>query len=141
MALTKRLYKNHQTVITAENMNDIQDAILALEQMAGIIPGEGETTKIINVINLTGALTAAQAANHPDGLYWVANPVTFQDATGALTFHLSGLAAKNGSTWLGYGAGQEISINTNGAIVSCRYTIDAIGDISAVLDHVNGEVV
>lgn len=122
MALTKRLYKNHQTVITAQNMNDIQDAILALEQRAGIVPGEGETTKIINVINADSSLTAAEAAAHPDGLYWVEIPVTFTDSTGALTFQLLGLAAKSGYTWLSYNAGQEGTTDENGVLIGWRYT-------------------
>lgn len=32
MGLTKRVYENHKTVIPAENLNDIQDAIIALEK-------------------------------------------------------------------------------------------------------------
>lgn len=35
MALTKRNYVSGKTVITAENLNDIQDAIIALEGAAG----------------------------------------------------------------------------------------------------------
>ena len=31
MALTKVTYENHKTVITAQNLNDIQDAVIALE--------------------------------------------------------------------------------------------------------------
>lgn len=35
MALTKKNYENGKTVITAENLNEIQDAIIALEGAAG----------------------------------------------------------------------------------------------------------
>lgn len=102
MALTKRLYKEHETVITAQNMNDIQDSILALEQMAGIVPGEGETTKVINVINSAGTMTPASAARLGDGLYWMDLPLVFQDAGKTDSFEVSGLAAKNGLTWVVY---------------------------------------
>lgn len=125
MALTKRLYKNHQTVITAENMNDIQDAILGLEQLAGIVPGERETTKIINVINPAGSLTAAQAAAHPDGLYWVVNPVTFQTEDQTRVFTISGLAAKTGNAWQNYGTGQEGTTDETGVLISCQSTVMA----------------
>ena len=37
MALTKVEYVSGQTIITAENLNDIQDAILGLEETAGAI--------------------------------------------------------------------------------------------------------
>ena len=32
MALTKRVYQKGKTCITAQNLNDIQDAIIALEE-------------------------------------------------------------------------------------------------------------
>lgn len=117
MALTKRLYKDHETVITAQNMNDIQDAIIELEQMAGIVPGEGETTKVVNVINDAGNMTAAQAAAHPDGLYWVANPVTFQDSAKTESVEVSGLAAKSERTWCVYSTGALITTDENGVLL------------------------
>ena len=36
MALSKRTYVSGQTVITAENLNEIQDSILALESNGGV---------------------------------------------------------------------------------------------------------
>lgn len=117
MALTKRLYKNHETVITAQNMNDIQDAILALEQMAGIVPGEGETTKIINVINAAGTVTAAQAAAHPDGLYWVENPITLQNEAQSEQLEVVGLASKRGLTWYVYDNWSTGTTDANGVLL------------------------
>lgn len=135
MALTKRLYTNHQTVITAENMNDIQDAILELEQQAGIVPGEGESTKIVNVINSVGTMTAAEAAALPDGLYWVASPVTITDSTAAISFQLQGLAAKIGYTWLSYSTGQEGTTDENGVLTGWRYAA-----LPQVTESDNGKV-
>lgn len=117
MALTKRLYKNHKVVITAENLNDIQDSILALEERAGIVPGEGESTKIINVINSAGTLTAASAAAYPDGLYWVAQPITFSGSTEGDTLEVVGLASKSGYTWLVYGSGGSGTTDSDGVII------------------------
>lgn len=42
MALSKRTYVSGQTIITAENLNDIQDSIIALEKNDGIIPHIGD---------------------------------------------------------------------------------------------------
>ena len=42
MALTKRNYVSGETVITAENLNEIQDAIVALESNGGITPHIGD---------------------------------------------------------------------------------------------------
>ena len=41
MALSKRTYVSGQTIITAENLNDIQDSIIALEKNDGVIPHIG----------------------------------------------------------------------------------------------------
>lgn len=51
MGLKKRLYTDLETVITAENMNDIQDAIIALEDGLFIV----ESDKSGDVINITDA--------------------------------------------------------------------------------------
>ena len=42
MALTKRNYVSGETVITAKNLNEIQDAIITLESNGGITPHIGE---------------------------------------------------------------------------------------------------
>ena len=42
MALSKRTYVSGQTIITAENLNDIQDSIIALEKNDGITPHIGD---------------------------------------------------------------------------------------------------
>ena len=42
MALTKRNYVSGETVITAENLNEIQDSIIALESNGGITPTIGD---------------------------------------------------------------------------------------------------
>lgn len=42
MALSKRTYVNGQIIITAENLNDIQDAIITLESNGGITPSIGD---------------------------------------------------------------------------------------------------
>lgn len=121
MGLTKRLYKNHKTVITGENLNDIQDAILALEQLAGIVPGEGETTKIINVINAAGTMAASTAAGLPDGLYWVANPITFQDELKTDSFQITGMAEKDDLSWIDYGSGTVGTTDENGVLLNWLY--------------------
>ena len=42
MALTKRNYVSGETVITAKNLNEIQDAIIALESNGGVTPHIGD---------------------------------------------------------------------------------------------------
>ena len=42
MALTKRNYVSGETVITAKNLNEIQDAIIELESNGGITPAIGD---------------------------------------------------------------------------------------------------
>lgn len=122
MALTKRFYTNHKTVITAENMNDIQDAIIALEALAGITPGEGEATRNISVVNPNGNYTLAETVALPDGLYWFANPVTFKDDTQTETFQLNGLVAKTGDAWLTYDNGRTCVTDENGVMIAWTYT-------------------
>lgn len=53
MALIKRHYRNQETVITAENLNDIQDAIIALEEDSFSIDNE----KKGEAITITDAAT------------------------------------------------------------------------------------
>ena len=42
MALTKRNYVSGETVITAKNLNEIQDSIIELESNGGITPHIGD---------------------------------------------------------------------------------------------------
>lgn len=121
MALTKRLYINHKTVITAENLNDIQDAIIALEQVVGIVPGEGEATRTICVINPNGNYTLAETVALPDGLYWLVNPIIFTNADATETFRLTGLAAKTGSVWVVYDTGSCCTVDDAGVLQSWFY--------------------
>jgi hypothetical protein len=122
VALTKRFYTNHKTVITAENMNDIQDAIIALEALAGIVPGEGEATRNISVVNRNGNFTLVETVGLPDGLYWFDNPVTFKDDTQTETFQLYGLVAKTENGWLNYDTGRACVTDEFGVLIAWTYT-------------------
>jgi hypothetical protein len=122
VALTKRFYTNHKTVITAENMNDIQDAIIALEALAGIVPGEGEATRNISVVNRNGNFTLVETVGLPDGLYWFDNPVTFKDDTQTETFQLYGLVAKTENGWLNYDTGRACVTDDLGVLIAWTYT-------------------
>lgn len=71
MALTKRNYVSGKTVITAENLNDIQDAILDLERKDGVGMGitgaaVGQIAKI-TAVDENGVPTAWEAADMPSG--------------------------------------------------------------------------
>lgn len=48
MALNKRLYKDNETVITADNLNDIQDEIIANQQAIEELQKQGASTNIVN---------------------------------------------------------------------------------------------
>lgn len=65
MALEKVNYVAHKTKITAKNMNDIQDAIIALEKaiQSGVVGTAGSTDRIIYVDVL-----AKSWIPHPDGI-------------------------------------------------------------------------
>ena len=59
MTLQKRNYVDGQTVITAKNLNDIQDAIIELEENPGISDYEDLTNKPqINGTELSGNKSA-----------------------------------------------------------------------------------
>lgn len=128
MALTKVTYENHKTVITAQNLNDIQDAILELEKATGNVPGAGEATRTIAVINPRSNYTASEAAALPDGLYWVENPITFTNADKTESFSISGLSAKAGSAWLVYETGRTCEIDAAGVLIAWNYT--ALPDVT-----------
>lgn len=58
MGLTKREYKDHMTCITAQNLNDIQDAIIDLEKTA---QGGGLKHLVsLSEVGLSGVVTMAQ---------------------------------------------------------------------------------
>jgi hypothetical protein len=72
MALTKQTYVNNQTVITAENMNQIQDEIIRVAEVVdegGFIPEKGvdywtEADKSEIVADVLAALPAAEGASY-----------------------------------------------------------------------------
>lgn len=72
MALTKRTYVNNQTVITAENMNQIQDEIIRVAEVVdegGFIPEKGvdywtEKDKSEIVADVLAALPAAEGVRY-----------------------------------------------------------------------------
>lgn len=71
MALTKRNYVSGETVITAENLNEIQDAIIALESNGGVGMGitgatVGQIAKIATV-DENGKPTAWSPVDMPSG--------------------------------------------------------------------------
>lgn len=90
MVLTKRNYVSGETVITAKNLNDIQDAIIALERNGGggmdiLGATVGQIAKI-SAVDSNGAPTALEPADMPSGgggREWVkiGEVTTVQDAT------------------------------------------------------------
>ena len=71
MALTKMNYVSGQTVITAENLNDIQDAVLDLERKGGVGMGitgatVGQIAKI-SAVDDNGVPTAWEPVDMPIG--------------------------------------------------------------------------
>ena len=71
MALTKKNYVNGKTVITAENLNDIQDAVIDLESKGGVGMGitgatPGQIAKI-TAVDAQGKPTAWEPVNMPSG--------------------------------------------------------------------------
>ena len=135
MALTKRTYKDHKVVITAKNLNDIQDSIIALEKVVGIVPGEGEATRTISVVNPNGNLTLAEAVALPDGLYWFKNPVAFTNEDQTETFQISGLVAKQETAWLSYDTGTACATDDSGILQVWLYTC-----LPSVTEEDNGKV-
>lgn len=133
MSLTKRFYSNHKTIITAENLNDIQDAILELEALAGIVPGEGEATRTICVLNPNGNFTVPEAVALPDGLFWFAKPVVFYNSDRTETFELSGLMAKAGNSWLSYDTGRTGTTDDDGILTVWSYS--AMPPVDEYDDH------
>lgn len=122
MALTKRLYKNHKVVITAENLNEIQDAIIELERVVGIVPGEGESVWNVTIINPNSNYTLAETVALPDGLYWVLNPITFTSEDQTETFTISELVAKYGYAWQVYASGRSCVTDAAGVLQAWAYT-------------------
>ena len=71
MALTKRNYVSGETVITAKNLNEIQDAIIALESNGGVGMGitgatVGQIAKIA-AVDVSGVPTAWSPVDMPTG--------------------------------------------------------------------------
>ena len=65
MALTKINYVSGKTVITAKNLNEIQDAILDLERKGGV--GMGITGATVGQIAKISAVDASGVGNNPRG--------------------------------------------------------------------------
>lgn len=104
MALSKVLYVNGVTVITAENLNDIQDAIIALEGGASItVDAALSATSENPVQNKVIALALGQKANSadvPTKVSDLTNDSGFQTASqveSAIDQHLSAVYKAAGS--------------------------------------------
>lgn len=104
MALSKVVYVNGVTVITAENLNDIQDAIIALEGGASItVDAALSTTSENPVQNKVIALALGQKANSadvPTKVSDLTNDSGFQTASqveSAIDQHLSAVYKAAGS--------------------------------------------
>lgn len=71
MALTKINYVSGKTVITAENLNDIQDAILDLERKGGVGMGITGATVVqiakISAVDASGVPTAWEPVDMASG--------------------------------------------------------------------------
>lgn len=101
MALTKRNYVSGETVITAKNLNEIQDAIIALESNGGVGMGiagatAGQIAKI-SAVDASGAPTAWEPADMPsgggDGEWVFAGSVTAESA--GMVLKVSNIHAKH----------------------------------------------
>lgn len=113
MALSKVVYVNGVTVITAENLNDIQDAIIALESGASItVDAALSATSENPVQNKVIALALGQKANSADVPTKTSD---LQNDSGYLTQHQS-LADYRTSQ-----AQDEIDLQQNAAI-EAKYT-------------------
>lgn len=104
MALSKVVYVNGVTVITAENLNDIQDAIIALEGGASItVDAVLSQTSENPVQNKVIALALGQKANSsdvPTAVSDLTNDSGFQTASqveSAIDQHLSAVYKAAGS--------------------------------------------
>lgn len=104
MALSKVVYVNGVTVITAENLNDIQDAIIALEGGTSItVDAALSTTSENPVQNKVIAVALGQKANSsdvPTAVSDLTNDSGFQTASqveSAIDQHLSAVYKAAGS--------------------------------------------
>ena len=50
MALEKVTYEDNKTVITAKNLNDIQDALIAAQQELATLKAQGTSASIVNAV-------------------------------------------------------------------------------------------
>lgn len=104
MALQKVDYVNQVTVITAENLNDIQDAIIDLEQSGGITVDSALSNTSTNPVQnkvITQALSQkADSSDLPTKVSDLTNDSGFQTATqveNAIDQHLSAVYKAAGS--------------------------------------------
>lgn len=119
MALTKRNYVSGETVITAENLNEIQDAILALESKDG--GGSGLTAT--QIAALDGLFTVAAYTSDPTAAY-----KAFRIAFGlpvvtmySITTNLTNAETSNSAASIAGGASYSATITAEDG-----YTISAV---------------
>lgn len=104
MALNKVNYVDGQTVITAENLNDIQDAIIDLEQSGGITVdaalSDTSTNPVQNKVITQALEQKADSSDVPTKVSDLTNDSGFQTASqveSAISQHLSSVYKAAGS--------------------------------------------
>ena len=120
MGLNKVTYTNHQTVISAENMNAIQDAIIALENakvlsdtLASCSSAAGNTDKLVT---LTGFTLYAGVAINIKFTYsnTAANPTLNVNGTGAKPIIKYGATAAGTTELASWMAGEVVAFVYDG---------------------------
>lgn len=138
MALIKREYKDQETVITAENLNDIQDAIIALEDGLFSIDNDksGEVITLTDAakrgfrsLNVYGKTTQAgiPTPDAPVELVSVENPVIGLYGKNLFTAYTDSSKTENGISFSVNGNG---SITINGAATgSAQFNMFALYEL------------
>lgn len=138
MALIKREYKDQETVITAENLNDIQDAVIALEDGLFSIDNDksGEIIAITDAakrgfrsMNIYGKSTQAgtPTPDAPVELVSVENPVIGLYGKNLFTAYTDSSKTENGISFSVNGNG---SITINGAATgSAQFNMFALYEL------------
>lgn len=146
MALTKKNYENGKTVITAENLNEIQDAIIALEGAAG-----DDGTHPAYYIDLAGDYpdyTCSVAMADIKAAYEAGKVLKCRCAMGLYTATLPlCIPMPSANTWLFSGAGaltvmdfpaQSLTIAiVNGTVQASDTQLASKDDIPAALPNPN----
>ena len=127
MALTKINYVSGETVITAKNLNDIQDSILTLEGEDGV--GMGITGATVGQI---AKVAAVDASGKPTAWEPVDMPNSPSISTHAVTQTLENVSSSNAATTAADGSNYDTVITANDgyAISSVTVTMGGI-DITA----------